>query len=95
MTAIHDNFTLQVQVFGVRCDFLIFADDNFVGDKLTARVEIRLNLRTRIPLISKAELLLRYVIRELKQTDPAAEKRRSRGKFLFRRTHDQANSVGP
>ena len=34
-------------------------------------------------------------IRELKQTDAAAKRRRSRSKFLFRRTQGQVNSVGP
>ena len=33
--------------------------------------------------------------RELKQTDAAAERRRSTRKFLFRRTQGQVNSVGP
>ena len=35
------------------------------------------------------------LIRELKQTDLAAERRRSISKFLFRRTQDQVNSLGP
>ena len=35
------------------------------------------------------------VNRELKQTDAAAERRRSTSKFLFRRTQGQVNSVGP
>ena len=33
--------------------------------------------------------------RDLKQTDAAAERRRSTSKFLFRRTRGQVNSVGP
>ena len=33
--------------------------------------------------------------RELKQTDVAAERRRSTSKFLFRKTQGQVNSVGP
>ena len=32
---------------------------------------------------------------QLKQTDAAAERRRSTSKFLFRRTQGQVNSVGP
>ena len=34
-------------------------------------------------------------IRELKQTDAAAERRRSTSKFLFIRTQGQLNSLGP
>ena len=34
-------------------------------------------------------------IRELKQTDAAAERRRSTSKFLFRRTQGQVNLIGP
>ena len=35
------------------------------------------------------------MIRELKQTNAAAERRRSTSKFLFRRTRGQVNSLGP
>ena len=39
--------------------------------------------------------LLVCVIRKLKQTDAAAERRQSTSKFLFRKTQGQVNSVGP
>ena len=35
------------------------------------------------------------VIRELKQTDAAAKRRRSISNFLFRKTQGQVNSLGP
>ena len=40
------------------------------------------------------EEVLKDVIRDLKQTDAAAERWRSTSKFLFKRTQGQVNSLG-
>ena len=48
-------------------------------------------------LISLIPLKLPHIldIRELKQTDAAAERRRLTSNFLFKRSHNQVNSFGP
>ena len=60
-------------------------------NKQLLTVPIKTGRYSRFTLIPDAL----FSTRELKQTDAAAERRRSTSNFLFRRNQGQVNSLGP